>query len=651
MEHAPEYCGKCHADQIKKMAFSSMASARGIINATRYALGAQAPNEPPYSLNPGEGEQPLPPAGKDHFADRYLKTQCLRCHLQSEAPHRPGDYRASGCAACHMVYGNDGMSLTHDRAIQKKQKKEVHARVNRFERKFAANSLKNPRGYPLLHKFTLAVPSVQCEHCHNHNGVGNEFEGLMGKPERPETTPDAVRKTRPVLYGREHTFLLPDIHREKGMHCIDCHGGRDLKGHEGPDGKWVSGSEIQCSDCHGTHSKYPDEFLLIKSDPRSGDILKSIGRNPNLSRKIRFGDTILLTSRGVPLPNIKREKDEWTLYSKVTGSKHSVPILKNIEKPPAHRVVKHMEKMECATCHARWSAGEWGLHLLNPNRFDPQKWKQWTLADPTLQYLVSNFDTKFSQVKMLDWLTAKSRPKGIEGNWIDGAWIGLFSETGWSNLILGKNPQGKYSIMKPRYQYLLLKENANGFDPPQVPVTADGKPGLTLLPYTPHTIRKAVRSCESCHENPVAMGLGDPALKRVSNAAEWNEVLKTGNHPFQSLQPKQVVTGAGEAIQTAYPPPARFLTREEMDSLRKRDKTYRALRYLDLKELSFPRLLLRGEYPYDIRHQAKEQQIKSQLAPAEAGGGSGQDAADVPPHTSGSTTPVAPDSSLTRPVP
>ena len=39
---------------------------------------------------------------------------------------------------------------------------------------------------------------------------------------------------------------------------------------------------------------------------------------------------------------------------------------------------------------------------------------------------------------------------------------------------------------------------------------SNGKPSLTLLPHTPHTIRTTVRPCESCHDSEITLGLGDP---------------------------------------------------------------------------------------------------------------------------------------------
>jgi hypothetical protein len=74
----------------------------------------------------------------------------------------PGDYRSSGCSACHVTYANDrsptnsgwwskyghqGLSFTLDKSIPK-----------------------NERGHPIIHQFTRSIPSSQCMNCHMHQG-------------------------------------------------------------------------------------------------------------------------------------------------------------------------------------------------------------------------------------------------------------------------------------------------------------------------------------------------------------------------------------------------------------------------------------------------------------------------------------------------
>ena len=582
-----------------------MATAKRMINITRFAWGAQPVDEMPYSLYPGEQEQAYPPSGEGHAVDGFLKTKCLRCHLNSPGPHRPGDYRSTGCSACHMIYTNDGISLSHDRAIQALQKKRE--KQNRFERKFASKSLSNRRGYPLLHKFTTAIPSVQCEHCHNNNGVGEEFEGLFAKPARPRSTPKSISDKKPVLYGKEHEFLVPDIHREKGMHCIDCHIGDEMKPEIEPEGL-RSAVQIRCTDCHGTPSKKPEGVLLIESDPRTKQLLKKSNLNPNLKRKIRVGDTVLVNSGSSPMMHIKQVKDQWILYAKVTGKKHIIQLLKKIKPSIAHQIPKHMDEVECSTCHARWSAAEWGMHLIREKTFTPEKWEDWDLVDPDLSSTLSGNET--GHPGMINWLSAKSLPNSIDGDRLPGFWWSVFTETGWSDLIMGKNDRDKYSILKPRYQYFITDQTRPLGIPTkraEPPLTLDGRAGLIWTSYSPHTIRKTVRSCESCHQNKLSAGLGDPLRQTIQNTTAFFDELRFNNRVLSQFQLKQGVTTSGEPLQTPFPTgETRFLNAEEILALQETTDSYRAYRFLNLRELRFPRLLSRQEFPYDARHHAQE---------------------------------------------
>jgi len=78
---------------------------------------------------------------------------------------QPGDYRGSGCTACHVVYandrsqehsmsyakyGNDGKTQTIDPTIDPKRVES---------------------GHPITHTFTRSIPSSQCMTCHVHPGT------------------------------------------------------------------------------------------------------------------------------------------------------------------------------------------------------------------------------------------------------------------------------------------------------------------------------------------------------------------------------------------------------------------------------------------------------------------------------------------------
>ncbi len=76
---------------------------------------------------------------------------------------QPGDYRASGCTACHVVYAND-------RAAQHSAQYSTYG-----NRGFSAtNDPTIPReesGHPIRHEFTRSIPSSQCMTCHVHPGT------------------------------------------------------------------------------------------------------------------------------------------------------------------------------------------------------------------------------------------------------------------------------------------------------------------------------------------------------------------------------------------------------------------------------------------------------------------------------------------------
>ncbi len=136
--------------------------------------------EKPLSLgNPDPFEEPGSPAHR--LSDRGLgtlnRTDPVFLNLQKTrlndplldflgSNNHPGDYRSSGCTACHVVYANDrsptdsgwyykygnqGLSFTGDKAIRKDE-----------------------RGHPIIHQFTRSIPSSQCMTCHMHQG--NLFE-------------------------------------------------------------------------------------------------------------------------------------------------------------------------------------------------------------------------------------------------------------------------------------------------------------------------------------------------------------------------------------------------------------------------------------------------------------------------------------------
>ena len=84
-----------------------------------------------------------------------------------------GDYRSSGCTACHVVYAND-KSPTHSGPY-------AGAGSHGFSQSKDPTIPKNESGHPIEHKFTNSIPTSQCIVCHIHPGttVMNSYLGYM----------------------------------------------------------------------------------------------------------------------------------------------------------------------------------------------------------------------------------------------------------------------------------------------------------------------------------------------------------------------------------------------------------------------------------------------------------------------------------------
>src|SRR6266403_2242438 len=76
---------------------------------------------------------------------------------------QPGDYRASGCSACHVIYAND-RSPEHSGAYA------AHGNLGQTATSDPTIP-RNESGHPIRHQFTRSIPSSQCIVCHIHPGT------------------------------------------------------------------------------------------------------------------------------------------------------------------------------------------------------------------------------------------------------------------------------------------------------------------------------------------------------------------------------------------------------------------------------------------------------------------------------------------------
>jgi hypothetical protein len=93
----------------------------------------------------------------------------------------PGDFRSSGCTACHMLYAND-RSPVHSGPFAKYGHLGLAAAAEDAWVKSVDPTIpKDESGHPVQHRFTRAIPSSQCIVCHVHPGtnVMNTYLGYM----------------------------------------------------------------------------------------------------------------------------------------------------------------------------------------------------------------------------------------------------------------------------------------------------------------------------------------------------------------------------------------------------------------------------------------------------------------------------------------
>lgn len=478
----------------------------------------------------------------------YLTVQKTRLNdpgLWLQGPNDVGgDFRQSGCAACHVPYATDG----------EKANAAHFARYGNKGFSFSGDKAipKNEPGHPIRHQFTRRIPSSQCMTCHHHQGNGalTMYQGYLwwdqesdydrvveldmgypwwdpnkkvlgvdppyknvlaadGTPKMAELYShnremnhvqfaDAhghrwhfVRVYKRDRYGRlldEQDRIVPDsdpdrfkkavhlkdIHLEKGMQCIDCHGAQDA--HGGGDGKLYSQMRdaiaIRCWDCHGTPAKRPT--LVTSGLTNVVDLTKEqtpFGK-PWMERK---GDKIIQNSKIT-------EGLSWDVKQVVNSidpthpaynpkAARAMALRKNgtvgpvaSEETLAHRT----EAMECSSCHASWNTGCFGCHLsVRVNT----KTKEIHIADePTRGYT-----DYFPQL-----LRADNNMMGISGV-----------------------RQGhKFSPFRPANPVFVsvMDRGRNTVVHEQPTISSPGFSGFAFTPNPPHTIRnKESRDCEDCH--------------------------------------------------------------------------------------------------------------------------------------------------------
>jgi hypothetical protein len=348
---------------------------------------------------------------------------CGDCHLGSAgANNRAGDFRSSGCSACHMQYSLGGRSGSTDPNINKlepvdpddiDEPERSHARAHKISS--IAKTL--PGGVTVQ-----GIDDYACAGCHQgSNRTVMQYWGIRldqnadvrnnrqypANPASHQTTNNDPRLFDPVVdnntfNGRNANQYLrfedydgdgrddtpEDVHYEAGMGCIDCHGSFDLHGGDTstPGTDIASHMEqqiaIRCESCHGTIEAYATTQFGQTYD----------GTPANLA----------VDAAGNVLKHVfKAQNGDYYLKSRLTGTVHYIPQTKDVTadsgktnpftteavySPKASYAMgridadasngigpqqtagatpgfSHTDRMDCASCHSSWTNTCMGCHL------------------------------------------------------------------------------------------------------------------------------------------------------------------------------------------------------------------------------------------------------------------------------------------------
>ncbi|MCB9892611.1 MAG: hypothetical protein H6833_13245 [Planctomycetes bacterium] len=348
---------------------------------------------------------------------------CGDCHLGSAgANNRFGDFRSSGCTACHMPYSPDGRSRSRDPNVPKDEPENPDAirpgeRSHVFAHRIVSVKKTLSNGHGLE-----GISDMACAGCHQgSNRTVMQYWGIrldqnqdvrrrVQYPANPVTftnTADDTRLFDPevgnrTFNGRNANQYLSfedydgdgrddtpaDVHHEAGLGCIDCHGSFDLHGGDvtktGNDikSRMHQGVAIKCESCHGSAdtyavtqsgTDYAGNTAELAVDAK-GIVLKHVAKGADghlylTSRLTGKRHFVRQTKDTVVNSGAKNPFTQEALYSALAsyamGRDDGLDATGTGPKQTkcASTGFSHGDSMSCASCHSSWTNTCMGCHL------------------------------------------------------------------------------------------------------------------------------------------------------------------------------------------------------------------------------------------------------------------------------------------------
>lgn len=333
-DHWEKSCGTCHPHQLERMRANLMYTNTGMIKniqltwegddprlfATRGQKGHDAEGRPLELTTVRE---------LDNLSGELYRKFCALCHVGIQNRYSYNGSHASGCAACHFPYNENGTYRGGDKTMQGKWP------------------------HSATHKMEPLPPNKVCARCHNRSGrIALTYEGLNDGNNGLVPTKDGKPGPAIISGGRNVTRIAPDIHFTKGMDCIDCHTSNELMGDGYVYENMYMQTEVTCENCHGSAAERPrSEKIRRENDP----VLRE---SSHYKQPARYGNEMVLTAKGRKFSNVFLAEGKVMVQGKRSGKLHESKV---ITGTPEHTIVGH-ERMECYSCHSHTVVQCYGCH-------------------------------------------------------------------------------------------------------------------------------------------------------------------------------------------------------------------------------------------------------------------------------------------------
>ena len=428
LSNASQTCAKCHKGIDVRIQNSIMNTMSGIISVDKHLFNENTNLDSLFNIHHLKN---------DSFADSHLRNKCASCHLgnekESPAPISQKS-RGGGCTACHLNYSNEA--------------KKAHQKY------IVSDKIELTNIHPSL---SLNISDNHCFGCHSRSGrIATNYEGwheTLFKDTLADNSNYRILDDTRVFEKK-----AADIHKIKGLSCIDCHDTNDVMGDGIVYAHQEDATNISCKDCHFSTPQKTIVFSDLNEDQKRIIHLKEIDTTHLFVHSSQTDKNLI---------NVIYKNDTYYLLTK--NSSQKIKLLK-----PSSQCTKEVHKnISCSTCHTQWTPQCISCHTFFEKDED-------------------GYDLLAKKWKMGTW-----NEKGDH-------FLAEFPTLG----VISKKGNKEIRTFTPGMILTLKKDKDTTFH-------------RFFAPTSSHTIAAKGQQCKTCHNNPVTLGYGRGKLT-FSNQGIWH---------------------------------------------------------------------------------------------------------------------------------